>query len=178
MELKLPDRLFFTCSRLFGALRLPAIHAALVIAGLSALGATDRAAGEPATVAPLPQARPAGETVEKAEDTEPVPVQAEPAPHQTIEMARQEVGEVERAWLRIGKPGELAATGEKLVAMRPGYPLDPFLFQDPVEQAPGTTITVSDKQPIEVRPALGDEPTYRARNPLWSIVQLRWQAAN
>ena len=74
-----------------------------------------------------------------------MPVEAEAADHQPVEVAHQEVGDVERARLFVGKRGERRSAGEELVAMRAGHALDAFLREHRVELAAGAAVAVRDE---------------------------------
>src|SRR5262245_53322108 len=74
-----------------------------------------------------------------------MPVDAERADDQAVEMTQQEVRQVERAGLRLRERGEDRRLGVELVAMRAGDALDALLAQDGVEFAPRAAIGVGDE---------------------------------
>ena len=72
-----------------------------------------------------------------------VTVEAEPLPHQGVEVAGQEVGQEERAGLGVVQLGEQLGTGEDLVAVGAGQAFDPgMLSQQGVEVTAGAAVRV------------------------------------
>src|ERR1700724_1265690 len=63
-----------------------------------------------------------------------VAIQSQPADHQALEMAQQEIREVERPRFGLGESGELKGGCEELVAMCARDPLNAFFAQYIVEQ--------------------------------------------
>ena len=71
-------------------------------------------------------------------------IETEAADHQPVEVAEQEIGDVERAGLFVGERREGFAAGEEFVAVRAGNALDLFLASTassspPVPQSPYAT---------------------------------------
>ncbi len=73
------------------------------------------------------------------------PIQAEALPHQSIEVLRQEVGEVERPRFGVVQAGEEAGPGEELVAMSTGQAIYPAAGEHGIEGPTGPAIGVADE---------------------------------
>src|SRR5215469_11365325 len=105
-------------------------------------------------------------------------VEAERAHHQPLEMAQQEVSEVESAELGFRKLCEHRARREELVAVRPRQPLDTFLLQYRIERTARAAVGVGNEDLCVVGAVLLYGLTYRRRDALGSVVQLRREAAH
>jgi hypothetical protein len=105
-----------------------------------------------------------------------VPVQPQPLPDQRVELARQEVGQPERADLLLRQLLEPVEAREEGVAVRPLDPPDPLLGQHPVQFAPGAAVAIGDQDPRIVRPVAPDRLADRLGDELRLVVQLRRQA--
>ncbi len=71
-----------------------------------------------------------------------MPIEPEAAPHESIEVPSQEVGEVEGARLFLAHRGEGRPTRVDLVAVRTFEPRDALLLEDAVEQSTRAAIRV------------------------------------
>ncbi len=105
-----------------------------------------------------------------------MPVQPQALPDQRVELARQEVGQPERADLLFRQLLEPVEAREEGVAVRALDPPDPFLGQHPVQLAPGAAVAIGDQDPVIVSTVPRDGVTYRARDELRLVVQLGRQA--
>ena len=77
-----------------------------------------------------------------------VAVDAEAADDEPLEVAGEEVGQVERAGLVVGQRANVGAAGEELVAVGAGQALDALVGEDRVEQAAGAAVGVGDEDPL------------------------------
>ena len=103
-------------------------------------------------------------------------IEAEAANHQAVEMAEQEIGEVERAGLVVGHGLERGAAGEEFVAMGAGNALDVLFAQHGVEQAARAAIAVGHEDRRVAVAIRADRVPHGARDALRAIVQFRGQA--
>jgi len=105
-----------------------------------------------------------------------MPVQPQALPDQRVELARQEVGQPERADLLLRQLLEPVEAREEGVAVRALDPPDSFLGQHPVQLAPGAAVAIGDQDPRVVRTVAPDRVAYRLRDELRLVVQLCRQA--
>jgi hypothetical protein len=106
-----------------------------------------------------------------------VPVDAEAADHETLEVASQEVGEPERGRLFLGEPGKRRPAGEELVAVGARQALHAELGEHRIEEATGSAVRVGDEHLCVAVPArLVDAVADAGRDPFRPVVELRWQA--
>jgi len=84
------------------------------------------------------------DVVDFAEAKFRVPVEAEGAHHQSLEMTHEEVGQVESPRLLFGHLRERRLAGKELVAVGTRQAFDTFFLDDPVDLTTGTTLRVRD----------------------------------
>ena len=105
-------------------------------------------------------------------------VQPKAAPHDPVEVAGQEVGQVERADLLLLERCERRRAGVELVAMGAGDALDTLevVLQHPVEQAARAAVGVRDEDPVVVAAAGAQPRGHRLGDALGPVVQVGGQA--
>src|ERR1700737_143029 len=74
-----------------------------------------------------------------------MPIESETADDQALEMAQQEVREIEGAQFGLGKRSEHRAGREELVAVGARNAFNPLLAQHVVQQSAGPAIAVGDE---------------------------------
>ena len=103
----------------------------------------------------------------------------EAADHEPLEVPGEEVGQPERAGLRVGQRGERGAAGVELVAVGAGQALDALLGEDAVEQAAGAAVGVGDEDPlVAVGAGVADPAPDRAGDAAGPVVEVRRQAGD
>jgi len=106
-----------------------------------------------------------------------VPVEAEAADHQRLELPGEKIGEIEGAGVRLGQRRECGSTGEGRIAMRPRQPLDPFRLQHRIESPAGAAIGIGHIDPGINRAGFVDRVADRPGDQLGPVVQGRRQTA-
>src|SRR5215469_9836757 len=74
-----------------------------------------------------------------------MPIEPQRAHDQTLEMAQEEIREIEGSRLALRQLREHLARSEKLVAVGTGQALDAFLREHLVELSAGTAVTIDHK---------------------------------
>ena len=106
------------------------------------------------------------------------PVEAEAANDERVEMAGEEIGEVERARLFLGERRESLFPGIERVAMRAFDAAHPLFREHAIELAAGSAIAI-EAEDLVVGFAIGaDLRPHRLRDSLGMVVQLRRQAGD
>lgn len=78
-----------------------------------------------------------------------ISIQPEAPDHQALEVACEEVGEIEGSGLSARHRFEIIRAGKEGIAMRPLDPLDPFFGQNTIELAACPAIAVDHEDAIE-----------------------------
>jgi hypothetical protein len=108
-----------------------------------------------------------------------MPVDPETADHQPVEVAREEVGQPERAGLGIGHRREPLGPREHLVAVRAREALDAFVGQHRIEQATGAAVRVGHEDAaVAVGASALDPASDGVRDPLGPVVEVRREAGH
>ena len=103
-------------------------------------------------------------------------IEAEPLDDQRVEVAGEEIGQVESAELLLGEGGEDLLAGVEGVAMRARDALDAFLGEDAVERPARAAIAV-EAENLVVGGAIGaDLLPHRLGDSLGTVVETRRQA--
>src|SRR4029079_9638681 len=88
-------------------------------------------------------------------------VEPETLDHESVEVARQEVGQEERRGLVLDEARELRTRGVELVAMRAREALDALLGDHGIEQSARPAVRVRDEDPVVAGPPPTDPPADR-----------------
>ena len=105
-------------------------------------------------------------------------VEAEPRDDERVEMADEEIGEVERARLLLGERRERLLAGVKGVAMRALDTRHALFREHAVELAAGAAVAVEAEDLVVGRAIGADLGPHRIGNALGMVVQIRWQAGD
>ena len=99
-------------------------------------------------------------------------VEAEAADDEPVEVAGEEVGQVERPELLVaGARSKAARAGVELVAVGAGQALDALLGDDRVEQAARAAVGVGDEDPVVASAAPADPLADRGRDAARPVVE-------
>ena len=101
-----------------------------------------------------------------------MPVEPEPADDEPVEIAGEEVGQVEGAGLLVGERLERGGPGVELVAVGAGQALDTVAVEDAVQAAAGPAVGIGDED--RVVPSAPRSPIRRATAagiPLRAVVE-------
>ena len=102
----------------------------------------------------------------------------EPLPDQALEVARQIVGQEERARLLIHHLLEVRRAGEPLIAVRPLDPLHALFGENAVQLAPGAAIAIEHEDAVELLPPGSDLAPDPRRDLFRPVVPDRGQAGD
>ena len=105
-------------------------------------------------------------------------IEAEAADHERVEVAREEVGEIEGRGLGVVDLLPLGVPGEEAVAVRARQALDAVSLEHEVERAPGAAVGVGDEHPLVAPVQLAQLRVDRGRDQLGTRVELRRKAAD
>ena len=105
-----------------------------------------------------------------------MPVEAQPLDDQAVEMAGEEIGQVEGAGLLVMEGVEGLEAGIEGVAMRAGESLDAFLGKHPVERAAGAAIGIGAEDRAPERAERRDLAADRIGDELRAVMEMRRQA--
>ena len=107
-------------------------------------------------------------------------VEPERPPHQRVEVLGEEVGQVERAGLRLVQRREQLRSGHELVAVVAGQPGGAVtdLVEQPIEVAAGAAVAVAEHQRRSPSSSIASCSRMRRHDPLGTAVVRRRQVAD